>query len=84
MNKIQKFLQKLVIRVIEILKIRTIDYQVSLKNEKNDEEKIKFEKAILRLLKRFKIGGDLKGIQTIEINCNCNEYPLITIKKLII
>ena len=84
MNKIQNFLQKLLIKCITILKVRTIDYQVSIGNKDGDDKKIQFEKATLRLLKKFNVGDDLKGIQTLEIKCDVNEYPLITIKKLII
>jgi len=84
MNKIQNFLQKLLIKCITILKVHTIDYRVSIKDEAGDNKKIQFEKAILRLLKKFDVGGDLKLLQSIEIKCDCNEYPLITIKKLIL
>ncbi len=84
MSKVKGFFQKVIMKCITILKIETIDYQVSIRDEKDDDIKIKFEKDILRLLKKYKIGGDLKGIQNIKIKCDVEEYPLVTIKELII
>ncbi len=50
----------------------------------NGDSKEKFEKSVLDLLREYKIIDSKHCIQDIKIHLNCNEYPDIKIRTLII
>ena len=70
-----EFLRKLVYKYGRTISVKKTDW---------DTEKEKFERNILKILKKYQIIDNKHGIQGVEIIVDVNEYPTIKIKTTII
>ncbi len=69
------FLRKLVKKYGQVIDNKSI---------KDKDDKVKFERSLVRLLKKFKIIDSTTRIQHLEIVADANDLPKIKIETLII
>jgi len=70
-----RFLRKLVYKYGRVLVNKSI---------KDPDDKEKFERSLLKLIKKYKVIGSINRIQHLEIVVDVNELPKIKIETLII
>ena len=82
---ISKILVKLLIFLNEFPYCGIKKSSISLKSNKNDDIKIRFEKSILRLLKRYGIfDNKTTALQKVTIICSVSNPPIIKMETLVI